>query len=996
MSGLPDKLKIPEGVERLALPAADIPVTSLINFVLPPQRKSTAFADPSDYLSDLPPTVTVFDVKDIPVPPSVAVKAFGRAILLDPDTQSIELIHSPAHRGKTDRYPLWLATIWSSMEDVRAARTIWRTAVDRVHEMLEKVSTSKAAAERANTALTALEGISWTEKIKGFKTGGSILDLSFWLTSDWLTTDHEDQMLELLALDLGLSDASTNSIQSTYFVQALGQAYKNPHTYRTARHFQWLRGIGTAFATKQRQRLGTIANVNGNHWVALTIDWEEKTIGYGDGFLAQVPKDLRKHLDWWIFEHVGEEFRWTNMPTPKQTDAHSCGILAYFALAHSFDKTRFPLPESSAPALADERIKMFLRIVEQHESKLGTFASEARDYIVWDHSPANDAYEPEENNDDSDLEPLHPASPVYEAPDNSTTRSDSDFEPSRSATPGSRASSPPPSPAQEEFPLELLPTTTGPDRPSTPPTTKRTYAERASDTPHTSPAKKKIKEKVESATRRAMDSLSKGTKIPALFRMAGWAKPKVLSEQEKQDVFAAEAEEGRMKAEEWAKRERAIKAERDASRKAAQNERQRRHRASKRAAKEAENPGARKRRKVALEYRETTSVSEVAEASRPARQIGKKIKEKNRKPQGRKQTKAARTPKYVNWVTPFSWSCITAAQRKVGWGLTDIVRELHRVNYDFFQYLTVQTLKGWIEKVDGFSRWTPNVLARAAKGNITGHNKGGRRGILSAYPEIIDEVISQLKDLRSAGAPLSLASVRCIIIATIRDQAPEIFEQKFKDGSTFQVSDSFCRKFLDKTLVWSMRKGTKAAQKLPVDAEEKYFPIKAWEMCLVRGGLNLSYSCMTSFETTERLANLRTERPDLWNDFNDKDKLPDYCPGDDEEVAEDIEAHEDEEMGADDSEVPTREVVNHVITKTTRKNRKVRKDGAVGLVSSCEAEDIDAEVAAPEASAGGDAEGEGSGKRRRRPNVRYAGPEFWRHANDNDEDLAAPADADLL
>ncbi|KAJ6559262.1 hypothetical protein B0H10DRAFT_2240540 [Mycena sp. CBHHK59/15] len=133
--------------------------------------------------------------------------------------------------------------------------------------------------------------------------------------------------------------------------------------------------------------------------------------------------------------------------------------------------------------------------------------------------------------------------------------------------------------------------------------------------------------------------------------------------------------------------------------------------------------------------------------------------------------------------------------------------------------------------VDGFSRWTPAAVARATKANIPGHNKGGRRGILAPYPEIVKDIISQLGDLRDAGAPLSLTSVRCVIIAIIRERAPEIFERRFKDGSTFQVSDSFCRKFLDKTLAWSMRKGTKAAQKLPADAEdqcETAFLRRAW------------------------------------------------------------------------------------------------------------------------------------------------------------------------
>ncbi|KAJ6550805.1 hypothetical protein DFH09DRAFT_1281202 [Mycena vulgaris] len=52
---------------------------------LPPQRKSTVFTDPTDYLSGLPPTITTFNVTEIVVPPSVVVKALGRAILFDPE-----------------------------------------------------------------------------------------------------------------------------------------------------------------------------------------------------------------------------------------------------------------------------------------------------------------------------------------------------------------------------------------------------------------------------------------------------------------------------------------------------------------------------------------------------------------------------------------------------------------------------------------------------------------------------------------------------------------------------------------------------------------------------------------------------------------------------------------------------------------------------------------------------------------------------------------------
>ncbi|KAJ7176100.1 hypothetical protein C8R43DRAFT_857866, partial [Mycena crocata] len=258
--------------------------------------------------------------------------------------------------------------IWSSMEHVRESRTLWRTAVASVKQTLEKSSTSEAAAGRIKAALEALETLPWDGDIKGFK-DGTVDNLALWFTTDWLKTEHEDQMLELLASDLGLSDGSTSGLQATYLVRALAQAYSNPEVYRKARHFRWLRRLGQSFATKDRNRLGTIANEHENHWVALVIDCEKKLVGYGNGFGTSVPASLRKHLDWWLFEHLGLQFKWKDIPVVKQTDPHSCGILAYLVLAHWFDKDRFPLPNSVAAAMADERIKIFLRIAERHGGK---------------------------------------------------------------------------------------------------------------------------------------------------------------------------------------------------------------------------------------------------------------------------------------------------------------------------------------------------------------------------------------------------------------------------------------------------------------------------------------------------------------------------------------------------------------------------------------------------------------------------------------------------
>jgi hypothetical protein len=110
--------------------------------------------------------------------------------------------------------------------------------------------------------------------------------------------------------------------------------------------------------------------------------------------------------------------------------------------------------------------------------------------------------------------------------------------------------------------------------------------------------KKKVKERVKSATRHALDLFNSGSpsKKPGLFRL--WGKPKVLTEEEKRTAFRGDLEEGRSKAEFREKQVRLQAAAKEKQRKDSQNERQQRSRAKRAAAEEARNPGGKKRRKV--------------------------------------------------------------------------------------------------------------------------------------------------------------------------------------------------------------------------------------------------------------------------------------------------------------------------------------------------------------------------------------------------------------
>jgi len=87
------------------------------------------------------------------------------------------------------------------------------------------------------------------------------------------------------------------------------------------------------------------------------------------------------------------------------------------------------------------------------------------------------------------------------------------------------------------------------------------------------------------------------------------------------------------------------------------------------------------------------------------------------------------------------------------------------------------------------------------------------------YPDVVKAIREKLEALRDASAPITLVTVRGIFIATIMKLAPEIFDIEYKDGSKFQCSESFIRKWLRDTLSWSVRRPTRAGHKLPDDAD---------------------------------------------------------------------------------------------------------------------------------------------------------------------------------
>ena len=294
--------------------------------------------------------------------------------------------------------------------------------------------------------------------------------------------------------------------------------------------------------------------------------------------------------------------------------------------------------------------------------------------------------------------------------------------------------------------------------------------------------------------------------------------------------------------------ERAARAKTLLDKKEKNKERQRRYRMQKKMKEVQEgirSPGGAKRKIAVVELMDPgeskRQCTELAEETRPARMIKREMKERNRKPQGWKQKSQDLRAKYHNWFTPLSWRMIEEAARAAGWQMspTRITKIARTLNPEIFDNLTRETVRDWIHRAGERPRWSDATLRKVAAANMPGHSNGGPRGAVVSflitasyesclplchqadYPQVADKIKDRLLTPRKSGIPLTLIAIRGLMIATILHEEPSILERKFHDESTFRVSDAFVRRWLHSALGWSLRKGTRAAQKLPVDWENQ-------------------------------------------------------------------------------------------------------------------------------------------------------------------------------
>jgi len=82
---------------------------------------------------------------------------------------------------------------------------------------------------------------------------------------------------------------------------------------------------------------------------------------YGDSFGEELPAEIMCAVEWWTHHHMGCDFTCAKLPIPMQDDRFSCGLLAYYALAHWANPEKYPLID--AEQVDDTRLEILLGVI---------------------------------------------------------------------------------------------------------------------------------------------------------------------------------------------------------------------------------------------------------------------------------------------------------------------------------------------------------------------------------------------------------------------------------------------------------------------------------------------------------------------------------------------------------------------------------------------------------------------------------------------------------
>ncbi|KAF8193569.1 hypothetical protein K438DRAFT_1536317, partial [Mycena galopus ATCC 62051] len=250
---------------------------------------------------------------------------------------------------------------WAELRPLRESRKCWEGAIHALEERIQRNESSDRIAEQTLDRIFALP---WYSGLRGFNESDVEGLVNLCKPTVWLKTTEINQMLEILDDDEMLQIRGIRVVSSDC-PRNITRAYKDGDYDRAPRYRQ-LRMLGETFANGHAKEMATIANVDGDHWVAVIVDFASRTIYYFDSAKRPINVDLRAAYDWWIDQHHHTEFDWIPLPCLQQRDGYNCGLFAANRVAYYINPKKYPLLDPQA--CENERLYMLAKILDRHES----------------------------------------------------------------------------------------------------------------------------------------------------------------------------------------------------------------------------------------------------------------------------------------------------------------------------------------------------------------------------------------------------------------------------------------------------------------------------------------------------------------------------------------------------------------------------------------------------------------------------------------------------
>ena len=260
--------------QKATIPPPNFSVNDFLAKSFPPPSRALVAVKARHCFSNDRPDDNFAYLTSRPVPSSETLrelgKEFGQAWL-----DGAQSIVDPRYNDGRDRLPLWSLAWWQKMTTMVRSQSQWKQGEKWLTAESKTMESTKVMSE----ARDLLAVLPWNEDA-GWST--TTLEFSRLLGTHWVSDTLMDMMMEHLAHRAQCQNSPENKsiLIGTVLLSQSIEASARQNDYSPA-HAPLLARYEMQITALDIRNLYLPVHVHGNHWVAVVVDFHNKTIQYG-------------------------------------------------------------------------------------------------------------------------------------------------------------------------------------------------------------------------------------------------------------------------------------------------------------------------------------------------------------------------------------------------------------------------------------------------------------------------------------------------------------------------------------------------------------------------------------------------------------------------------------------------------------------------------------------------------------------------------------------